>query len=309
MARPPRRRRSAVERRLDRDGAPIPAPAVRAEMLRRQRGLAERVASYMRDKHPGAGLTVGALLLVSATGALAYDVVAEETEQVQLVPVTPLTAEVRSDLPSTPGRYRVDPDSVTRDARGLYRFSWVEPQLGGASHPASVSLLKLAETEDVDELEVPAQGDPILYLRQSTPVRIIAESAPYAGSTNYYGSHYVYINDWYPYYGSGYTRGPVYRSPPVEGQATSAPYRGSVESTAPRPASARTISVPSRADAVSGQASGTGGGTAVSRKSGLGTSSTSSSVSAPRSSSFSTGGRAGGSVGGGSSGGSSSSAS
>ena len=304
MSRPNNRRRSAVERRLDRGGAPRPAPAVRAEMLRRQRSLAERVASFVRDKHPAAGLTVGALLLVSATGALAYDVIGEETEQVDLAPVKPLDAEVRTGLPAAPGRYRVDPDSVTRDARGVYRFSWYEPQAGGPAHQAAASLLKMAPNDEQDELEIPAQGDPVLYLRQTTPIGIIAESAPYRGSTTYYGGTYVHLNDWYPYYGGSYSRTAVYRNPPAVGQSTSAPYQGSVESSAPRAASARTISVPSRADAVSGQASGTGGGTAVTRKSGLGSSR--SSVSAPRSSSFSTGGRAGGSVGG-SSGGSSAS--
>src|SRR5687767_9340418 len=169
--------RGAVERRIARDSVPRPATAIRAEMLRRQRGLAERVVSYMRDQYPAVGLATGALLFVAAGSALAYDVAFEQVEQVELAPVQPLAAEVKEGLPTTPGRYRVDPDTVTRDARGLYRFNWIEPDVAGTPRPAAVSLLKLAPNEEMDELEVPAEGDPVLHLRQSTPIGIVAETA------------------------------------------------------------------------------------------------------------------------------------
>jgi hypothetical protein len=294
----PPRRRGAVERRIARGSAPRPPATVRAEMLRRQRGLAERVVSYLRDQNPTVGLTAGALLFVASGSALAYDLAFEQVEQVELAPVQPLAAEVKEGLPTAPGRYKVDPDTVTRDARGVYRFSWIEPGIAGAPHPATVSLLKLAPNEDEDELEVLAQGDPVLHLRETTPIGIVAETAQAStaasssgttsSSSGYRsGGGFIYVGSWFPYGGTSYTRTPVYRQPPAvaEGQSTSSVYRGSVESTAPRPAAQRTISVPSRADAVSGQASGTGGGTAVTSKSGLGVSK--STVSSPRSGGFS----------------------
>jgi hypothetical protein len=297
------RRRSAVERRLERGGATRPPVPVRAEMLRRQRGLAERVTSYLRDQNPTYGLTVGALLLVAAGGALVYDLAFEQTEQVPLAPVQPLAAEVKEGLPTKPGRYNVDPESVTRDARGVYRFGWYDPAvIGGAPQPAAVSLLKLAPDEERDEIDIPAQGDPTLYLRQSTPIGIIAETAqtatatttPTASTTSstrtssgVRGPGFVYLSTWYPYDGGTYTRTPAYRQPPIDGQVTSAVYRGTVDSPAPRAPAQRTVSVPGRADAVSGQASGTGAGTAVTSKSGLGVSKT--SISSSRSTGFSSG--------------------
>lgn len=285
--------RGAVERRLARDSARRPTAAVRAEMLRRQRGLAERVVSYLRDQSPAVGLTAGALLFVASGSALAYDVAFEQVEQVDLAPVQPLAAEVKEGLPTAPGRYKIDPATVTRDARGVYRFNWIEPGVVGTPHPAAVSLLKLAPNEQNDELEIAAEGDPILYLRESTPVGIVAETAQASSASDTTSGSsarpggFVYVGSWFPYYGgTTYTRSPVYRQPPaLEGQSTSSVYRGSVESTAPRPPAQRTISVPARADAVSGQASGTGGGTAVTSKSGLGVSK--SAVSAPRSGGFS----------------------
>jgi hypothetical protein len=301
-AEPARRQRSSVERRLDQGGASRPPVAVRAEMLRRQRGLAERVTSYLRDQHPTYGLTVGALLFVAAGGALVYDLAFEQAEQVDLAPVQPLAAEVKDGLPTQPGRYNVDPDTVTRDARGVYRFSWYDPAvISGAPKPAAVSLLKLAPHDDSDELEIPTQGDPVLYLRDTTPIGIIAETAQPSTTTTSttastttsgtsgvsHGPGYVYISSWYPYGGGSYTSAPTYRQPPITGQATSAVYKGTIDTPAPRAPAQRTVSVPSRADAVSGQASGTGGGTAVTSKSGLGVSRT--SISSSRSSGFSSG--------------------
>src|SRR5262245_51207911 len=119
-------RRGAVERRLDQLRVP-PSAQRRAEILQRQQTLAERVVSFLRDggPDPRVGLAAGALLLATAGGAFAYDVATEPpVESVELAPVQPLGQEVRSGLPTEPGRYPVDPETVSRDAQGVYRFSW-----------------------------------------------------------------------------------------------------------------------------------------------------------------------------------------
>jgi hypothetical protein len=293
------RRRGAVERRVEQMRMP-PAAARRIEILRRQHTLAERVVSFLRDggRDPRKGLAAGALLLAAAGGALAYDVANEPPpEPVELAPVQPLAQEVRTGLPTAPGRYPVESDSITRDAQGVYRFAWTDAN--GVAQPAAVSLLRQAPSDD-DELEIPAQGDPILYLQPDTPIGVIAQEAappPSSGSatttSRVGGFGYVRVADWYPYSGS-YSRSPVYSSPPSSTLPSDGRYTGSVESPAPRPAAARTISVPSRVDAVSGMSRGTGGGSAATSKSGVSVGK--ASVSAPRSSGFSTGSRGGGSV-------------
>lgn len=294
----PRERLGPVARHFERRlGGP--SPVRREEVLRRQAGLAERVASFLRDQGQDArvGLAAGALLVAAAGAALIYDVATEPTlESVELAPVVPLTQEVREGLPAAPGTYRVNPESVTRDAQGVHRFGWYEPGPAGPERLAAVSLLKLAPGES-DKLEVPAAGDPILHLRESTPVQMVAAAAAPAGTasssgttstsrpTGGYGYHPIWIGNWYPYTGS-YTREPVYRSPPtrtLDGRAVG----GSIESRAPVQPAQRTIAVPPRADAVSGMARGTGGGTAVTARAGGGTARP--SVATAKSSSFSSG--------------------
>jgi hypothetical protein len=291
--------RGAVERRLEQLRLP-PSAQRRVEILRRQQTLAERVVSFLRDggHDPRVGLAAGALLLAAAGGAFAYEVATEPpVESVELAPVQPLAQEVRTGLPTESGRYPVDSATVSRDAQGVFRFSWQDR--AGVDHPAAVSLLKQAPGE-LDELAVAAEGDPILYLREDTPVQVIAKeaAAPTSGTTSGTtsgsgvggGGTFVHIGNWYPYTGS-YSRAPAYRAPSAS-SPDGGSYTGSVESAAPRPPAARTISVPSRVDAVSGMARGTGGGSAVSAKSGVTVGR--SSVSAPRSGGFSSGARSSG---------------
>ena len=297
--RPPRR--GAVERRLDQLRLP-PSAQRRVEILRRQQTLAERVVSFLRDggPDPRAGLAAGALLLATAGGAFAYDVANEPpVESVELAPVRPLTQEVRTGLPTAPGRYPVESDSVSRDAQGVFRFSWLDS--AGAGQAAAVSLLKQAPG-DADELEMPARGDPTLYLREDTPIKVIAQEAQPSASTSTSSSTvrsssgfgggpvFVHVGNWYPYTGS-YTRTPAYRAP-TSSSPDGGSYTGSTESASPSSPSARTISVPSRVDAVSGMARGTGAGSAVSAKSGVTVGRT--SVSAPRSGGFSSGAKGSG---------------
>ncbi|HEV8636889.1 MAG TPA: hypothetical protein VG370_21940 [Chloroflexota bacterium] len=290
MRRPPRppddepQGSGPAERRIGRRLA-RPSPAVRREVLRRQAGLAERVASFLRDqpRRDRVGIAAGALLVAAAGAALVYDVQrpGEQVETVDLAAAEPLTQEVREGLPTAPGRYRVYPDSVQRDQRGVHHFDWEDPAGGGATpfrRQASASLLRLAPG-DVDELEIVPQGDPILYLREDTPVGIVAETAESAGSTGSGvggggggggGRTFVWLGSWYPYQGSYVSRTPLYRRPSESAIAPGERLVGGVEAAQPPSPTSRVVRVPGRADAVSGQARGTGGGTAATNRLGGG---------------------------------------
>jgi len=277
-----------IGRRLER-----PSPAVRREVLRRQAGLAERVASFMRDqpRRDRLGIAAGALLVAAAGAALVVDAQqpGEVVQTVDLAAAEPLTQEVREGLPTAPGRYAVYPDSVERDQRGVYRFDWEDPAGGSAPvrRPASVSLLRMAPGEK-DELEVVGQGDPILYLQKDTPVGMVAETAESAGAASSGttassgtssssggggggggGRTFVWLGSWYPYQG-GYSSAPVYRRPSESTIAPGERLNGGVEASQPPPATSRVVRVPGRADAVSGQARGTGAGTAATSRLGGG---------------------------------------
>lgn len=280
----------AVERRQERL-LQRPTTSPRDDLLRRQRSLAERVVSFMRDQPTStrAGLAAGALLLAASGAALAYDVVVPEDDGIAAV--EPLQAEVREGLPTAPGRYAVVPESIVRDVRGVYHFSWLEAA-GGPTREARVSLLRLAPGERV-ELEIAASGDPVLYTLPDQPIGVVqatdgSQGTSSSGSSSGSRPGFFYVGSWYPYLGGGYSAAPVYRAPPAG--STLAPggrIGGSIEALAPPAPAARTIGVPPRADAVSGQARGTGGGTAATSR--IGSSPSSSGVSAPRSGGFSSG--------------------
>jgi hypothetical protein len=263
-----------IGRRLER-----PSPGVRREVLRRQAGLAERVASFLRDqpRRDRLGAAAGALLVAAAGAALVVEAGQPGTtvETVDLAAAEPLAQEVREGLPTAPGKYRLYPDSVQRDQRGVYHFDWEDPA-GGTPlrRSASASLLRLAPG-DVDELEVVADGDPILYLREDTPVGMVAETAESASTASADGATgttatgagsgrtFVWLGSWFPYQGGSYSRTPVYRYPAERTIAPGERLIGGVEAAQPPPPTSRVVRVPGRADAVSGQARGTGAGTAA----------------------------------------------
>jgi hypothetical protein len=249
---------------------PDPEPAVRDEVLRRQAGLAERVASSLRDqpRRNRVVLAAGALLIAAAGAAVVYNAVTPDppVETLELAAAQPLTQEVRAGLPAAAGRYRLFSDSVQRDQRGVYHFDWQDESTSPATRrQASASLMRLAGGDE-DLLEVPADGDPILHLRSDTPVALVAEtaeSASTAGSSGGGGDRtFVHVGGWYPLYG-GFSRTPAYLYPSTSTIAPGARVDGAVSSASPPPPASRVVQVPARADAVSGQSRGTGGGTAA----------------------------------------------
>src|SRR5919198_6544106 len=86
-----------AERRIGR-GLARPAPSVRRDLLRRQAGLAERVASFLRDqpRRDRVGIAAGALLVAAAGAALVYDAQrpGEQVEAVELAAAEPLAQEL-----------------------------------------------------------------------------------------------------------------------------------------------------------------------------------------------------------------------
>jgi hypothetical protein len=298
MARPPRQPErddsGAATRKTERAPEP-PAPAVRDEVLRRQAGLAERVASFLRDRprRDRVGLAAGALLIAAAGAALVYNAQTPDlpVESLELAAAQPLTQEVRDGLPTAPGRYLLYSDSVQRDQRGIYHFEWQDTSTPGSRRQASASLMRLAGGDE-DLLEVPAEGDPILHLRSDTPVAVVAETAASANATGGSGvagdggRTFVYMGGWYPFFG-GFTRTPTYMSPSVSSISPGGRVDGSVASTSPPPPASRVVQVPARADAVSGQARGAGGGTAATSR--LGGASGRTTLAPARSSGFTSG--------------------
>lgn len=257
---------SRSRRRRDGQMAPAPAPgegspqgaaspAQRADVLERLLDLAYDVSSYLRHQSRPV-IRVSAALLVAASLAAC-------SAQGPSSGATPgaLTQEVRNGLPTRPGSYSIVDGSLARDSRGVYHFSWLEPGATGAGTPASASLIRLNQAE-ANRLEVPTSGDPILHLRQDAPVALASTVSSTPGTTYRSGS-YVH---WYPFpIGGSYYVGPSYYDPPSRTISTSGTVSGSNASAQPAPPSQRTFGVSS---AVSGQAGGTGSGTAATSKSG-----------------------------------------
>lgn len=179
-------------------------------------------------------------------------------------------------------------DSLFRDAQGVYQFGWMSE--GGVSGTARISSLKLAQAEK-EELEVPASGDPTLYIGKETPIRIVeasTASAPAANSGGGGGGFMFLPAFWYPFGGGGLF-GPSYYDPPRTISSGST-IEGGSRTTAPKPLAERSIGLDR---AVSGRAGGTGSGTAATTKSGAtigGKSGTADAIgAAPKAGSFSAG--------------------
>jgi hypothetical protein len=230
--------------------------------------------------------------------------------------VPPLAQEIKQGLPTTPGTYPVSSTSLTRDAQGVYGFSWRNPTGAATWNQGRASLMKLAQGTE-DTLEVPASGDPTLRLKSDTPIALPDDDTPLTGptprtttsSTSSSSSSGNRSIAWYPFpfVGGGTTAAPsapgstdtvapttpAYRNPPAAepGQGS---VRGASSSLAAPTSSARTWTSPSRA-AATGQAGGPGGGTAATSRSGV-ASSSSQGASRPGSSGFS-GGKSGSSSG------------
>jgi hypothetical protein len=252
-------------------------PRERTHLLELLLDLASDASSYLR-RNANRAVRVSAALLVAASLAACNGSPLPPLPGRPGDAVQPLSREVRAGLPSQPGRYPIVEGSVRRDAQGIYSFQWLS---GGTPNSASASRLRLAQS-DTSLLEVPASGDPTLYLPSQTTIPLGG-----GGGGGYYGS-------WLPFTGIS-SRTPSYYDPPSQAVAQGATVSGARISSAPAPAGERTVGLP---HTVSGRAGGTGSGVAASTKSGAGTTSgTGKGVSAAKSGGFSsgTGGGKGGS--------------
>jgi hypothetical protein len=244
------------------------------ELRQRLLDLAHDVSSYLRHHHQRAVRAAAAVLLsasLAACNPLSMGTVPSLPQA-----ATPLQQEVRTGLPTGPGRFPVDPATLGRDAQGVYHFNWLPPGAApesGGGTPASVSLLQLAE-DQTNELEVPAQGDPILHLRNDTPIPLVGSADEIASASTGSGSSSSSSDSshrsgpgvmWFPFpIGGGTFSSPSYRNPPTTMQSDGTARGSTATQTAPPPAS-RTSGLPY---AVSGQSGGTGSGSAATSRSG-----------------------------------------
>jgi hypothetical protein len=279
--------------------------------------LAEDASLYLRRSAEPSVRVAAALLLAASLAACSSSSSSSSAASTDAPAVPPLTQEIKEGLPTTPGTYPVSSSSLTRDAQGVYGFSWRNPTGAATWNQGRSSLTKLAQGTE-DTLEVPQSGDPILRLKQDTPINLADDAGPTTGltptpststsSTSRSSSGNRSIA-WYPFFtGGGTTTStspgstgtsntvapttPAYRNPPAAepGQGS---VRGASSSLSAPTSSARTWTSPSRA-AATGQAGGPGGGTAATSRAGVATGSA-QGASRPGSSGFS-GGKSGSSA-------------
>ncbi|MGE3271360.1 MAG: hypothetical protein AB7P40_21605 [Chloroflexota bacterium] len=296
-----------------------------AETRLRLLDLAEDASLYLRRHAEPSVRVAAALLLASSLAACSSSPEAPAANDGPPA-VAPLAQEIKTGLPTSPGTYAVSPNSVTRDAQGVYGFTWRGLNGSDTWTQARSSLLLLAQGNE-DRLVVGESGDPILRLKQDTPIAMPDEDGGAAGPTPTPGSGTSNSSTrsssgsrsilWYPFYAGGTTSTgtgtgsssssgattssqtlaattPAYRNPPAAtpGQGS---VRGSASSSVTPPSTtARTWVSPSRA-ARTGQAGGPGRGTAASSRSGS-LSGPASGAARPGSSWFS-GGKSGSSLG------------
>jgi hypothetical protein len=235
-------------------------------MLERLLDHAHHLGYNLRHHQQAAVRTATAVLLAASLAACGPSAPTQPDQET----IEPLTEEVRRNLPTSPGRYQIQAETLRRDSQGVYHFNWLQP--GGPWQEAAASLVQLVQ-DQVNELEMPASGDPILHLREDTPVALSdtpvdtaavaadPSGTPTSQSSNSSSRSYV---PWFPFYGSTGTSTPSYRNPPSTADSDDAA-RGSTASSSPPPASQRTSGI---AHGVSGQARGTGSGSAATGKSG-----------------------------------------
>ncbi|MFN8635105.1 MAG: hypothetical protein U0893_14715 [Chloroflexota bacterium] len=293
-----------------------------AETRLRLLDLAEDASLYLR-RSADPSVRVAAALLLAASLAACSPAGGSSSSSSAPPAVLPLAQEVREGLPTAPGVYPVSPSSLTRDAQGVYGFSWRNATGPAVWSQGRSSLMRLAQGNE-DTLQIVQGQDPILRLKPDTaiampddagtavgPTPTRSTSSSTSSSAGYYGGRSI---AWYPFTtgggstissgtgstGTGSTGAtesvaattPAYRNPPAAepGQGS---VRGASSSLGAPTTSARTWTSPARA-AATGQRGGPGGGSAVSSRSGSTASSSSSSGAARPSSSGFSSGRSGG---------------
>jgi hypothetical protein len=267
----------------------------RAEAEARERllDLAYDVSSRLRH-HVQPAVRISAALLIAASLAACDGEPPDGNESVEQVPtVQPLQQEVARGLPAQAGRYPIVERSLQRDEQGIYHFAWRAPgETEGPGTSASASRMRLNQGS-VEMLEIPAEGDPILHLRQNSEILLASAAGvgptpgtPTSGGSGRSGSSSTRTY-WRPLYTYG-GGGPAYYDPPRSVPSGAPVVDAATRSTSLPPAANRTFGV---VHSVSGRAGGTGGGVAASNRSGADTGSGGKSgVSSPGSSSFSGGG-------------------
>ena len=245
------------------------------ETRQRLLDLAYDVSARLRGHSRAAVRVSAALLLAASLAACDGD---PEPEFLPDTPpaVQPLQQEVARGLPTSPGRYPLVENSLQRDEQGVYSFAY-RPDGGdqGAGSDASASRVRLARA-DSEVLEIPRDGDPILWLRPNSEVKLVSASmtpdgtpeptpGTGSGSGRSGSSSHTSYTYWRPLYSTSSVSGPGYYDPPravASGAAVVDQARASTSISAP---SERTFGV---VHAVSGRAGGTGGGTAASSRAG-----------------------------------------
>jgi hypothetical protein len=173
-----------------------------------------------------------------------------------------------SALPTQAGEYGIQPKSLTYDGED-YAFRWIDTD--ASVHPARTAHLKMVLDERTF-LEVTGQGEtPVLHLTTEDPIIIKGEDDDGAFDTPWFpflagtviGSS---LSDPYPGTPLFGDRTPTYRYPPTSAFGRSDTMHGNV--TSDKPVVPDYKRVPSNPKAVSGTSGGTGGGTAVTGKTG-----------------------------------------
>lgn len=251
-----------------------PRSVKRARALLELSALAQDVAAHLR-RHTAPTVRVSAALLLTASlAACATGSPTQTASESNLgEAVAPLAGDVAGGLPQAAGTYPVQADSIFRDQKGIYEFTWLDSQQ--QPHNAYSSKLRLAEG-DTAQLEVPSGNeDPVLRLPKDSGIRVIEESQEARSpSTTYVQHSYPWTSTWLPFaagalIGRATAPGvPAYYNPPLGNYSTGQRIEGGRVSTQPAPPSERVIGLRS---GVSGQSGGTGSGSAVSSKLGTGT--------------------------------------
>lgn len=105
--------------------------------------LAYDAHSYLRH-HARSAVRVSAALLVAAS--LAACGPSSSVPCGTAATVQPLSQEVRSGLPTQPGRYPIVPDALGRDVQRVYHFAGRRPgDPASVQNDASASLIRLAQ--------------------------------------------------------------------------------------------------------------------------------------------------------------------
>jgi hypothetical protein len=184
--------------------------------------------------------------------------------------------------PSNPGQYPVQNNSVHFDG-DRYQLYWADP--AGSLHRLDTRNLRLVQDPNGTFLEVPQSGDPVLHLRPEEPITVDGQDRQGAFSSPWFpfllgatlgnvlggggrSGQTIVINNPAPGESRSYdASSPAYRYPPTGSFGRDDELHGSIDSSkAQTPDYSRVQPAPY---ASTGKSSGTGGGSAVSNKTGV----------------------------------------